>query len=87
VPRGKCAYADFTAAGGSCVASPAFQIACMATQILILRPGFMHINAGAVLPMAARTIKLDPAVIASPAITTTVGLLIYLNPARGILNL
>lgn len=88
--------------------------ACMVAQILLLRPGFMHINAdtvlsfastvglalltqitastliGAVLPMGARAIKLDPAVIASPAITTIVdatGLLIYLNLARGILNL
>ncbi len=45
---------------------------------------------GAVLPMGARALKLDPAVIASPAITTIVdatGLLIYLNLARGILNL
>jgi magnesium transporter len=45
---------------------------------------------GAILPMAARAVKLDPAVIASPAITTIVdatGLLIYLNLARGILGL
>jgi len=45
---------------------------------------------GAILPMAARAVKLDPAVIASPAITTIVdatGLLIYLNFARGILGL
>jgi len=88
--------------------------ACMVAQILLLRPGFMHINAdtvlsfastvglalltqitastliGAILPMAARAAKLDPAVIASPAITTVVdatGLLIYLNLARGILHL
>ncbi len=45
---------------------------------------------GAILPMAARAVRLDPAVIASPAITTIVdatGLLIYLNLARGILGL
>lgn len=45
---------------------------------------------GAILPIGARAIKLDPAVIASPAITTIVdatGLLIYLNLARGILHL
>ncbi len=45
---------------------------------------------GALLPLAARAIKLDPAVIASPAITTIVdatGLLIYLNLARAILPL
>lgn len=45
---------------------------------------------GAILPIGARALKLDPAVIASPAITTIVdatGLLIYLNLARGILNL
>lgn len=45
---------------------------------------------GAIMPIGARALKLDPAVIASPAITTLVdatGLLIYLNFARGILNL
>ncbi len=45
---------------------------------------------GAVLPICARAAKLDPAVIASPAITTIVdatGLLIYLNLARVILHL
>lgn len=45
---------------------------------------------GAVLPIGARALKLDPAVIASPAITTIVdatGLLIYLNLARSILHL
>lgn len=45
---------------------------------------------GALLPLAARAIRLDPAVIASPAITTIVdatGLLIYLNLARHILPL
>jgi magnesium transporter len=45
---------------------------------------------GAVLPIGARALKLDPAVIASPAITTVVdatGLLIYLNLARKILHL
>lgn len=43
---------------------------------------------GATLPLAARALKLDPAVIAAPAITTIVdatGLLIYLNLARAIL--
>jgi magnesium transporter len=45
---------------------------------------------GAVMPIGARALKLDPAVIASPAITTIVdatGLLIYLNLAKGILDL
>ena len=45
---------------------------------------------GALLPLGARAVKLDPAVIASPAITTIVdatGLLIYLNLARTILPL
>lgn len=45
---------------------------------------------GAILPIGARAARLDPAVIASPAITTIVdatGLLIYLNFARGILHL
>ena len=45
---------------------------------------------GALLPLGARAIRLDPAVIASPAITTIVdatGLLIYLNLARTILPL
>ncbi len=45
---------------------------------------------GAVLPVAAKAARLDPAVIASPAITTIVdatGLLIYLNLARLILHL
>ncbi len=45
---------------------------------------------GAILPIGARALKLDPAVIASPAITTIVdatGLLIYLNLARAILHL
>lgn len=43
---------------------------------------------GAALPIAARALKLDPAVIASPAITSIVdatGLLIYFNLARIIL--
>ena len=45
---------------------------------------------GAILPITARAVKLDPAVIASPAITTIVdatGLLIYLTLARHILHL
>lgn len=45
---------------------------------------------GALLPLGARAVRLDPAVIASPAITTIVdatGLLIYLNLARTILPL
>jgi magnesium transporter len=45
---------------------------------------------GAILPMGAKALRLDPAVIASPAITTIVdatGLLIYLNLARSILGL
>ena len=45
---------------------------------------------GAILPIGARALKLDPAVIASPAITTIIdatGLMIYLNLARGILHL
>ena len=45
---------------------------------------------GALLPLAARAARLDPAVIASPAITTIVdatGLLIYLNLAKAILPL
>ncbi|RYD26637.1 MAG: magnesium transporter, partial [Verrucomicrobiaceae bacterium] len=43
---------------------------------------------GAILPLGARAVRLDPAVIAAPAITTIVdatGLLIYLNLARAIL--
>lgn len=45
---------------------------------------------GAALPMIARSIKLDPAVVASPAITTIVdvlGLLIYFSIATSILGL
>ena len=45
---------------------------------------------GAALPMLARSIKLDPAVVASPAITTIVdvlGLLIYFSIAASILGL
>lgn len=45
---------------------------------------------GAILPIGARALKLDPAVIASPAITTIVdatGLMIYLNLAKSILHL
>jgi magnesium transporter len=45
---------------------------------------------GAVLPMGARAIKLDPAVIAAPAITTIVdvsGTLIYFSTARLFLGL
>jgi magnesium transporter len=40
---------------------------------------------GAILPMAAAALKLDPAVVASPALTTVVditGLLIYFATAR-----
>ncbi len=45
---------------------------------------------GAVLPMTARALRLDPAVVASPAITTFVdvsGLLIYFTLAKAILGL
>lgn len=44
---------------------------------------------GALLPIGARLIRLDPAVVASPAITTIVdatGLMIYLNLARVFLD-
>ncbi|YCM44937.1 magnesium transporter [Verrucomicrobiaceae bacterium 227] len=45
---------------------------------------------GALLPIGARAIKLDPAVIAAPAITTAVdvsGMVIYFTVARSILGL
>ena len=45
---------------------------------------------GAALPMLARASKLDPAVVASPAITTIVdvlGLLIYFSIATAMLGL
>jgi magnesium transporter len=45
---------------------------------------------GALLPIGARSIKLDPAVIAAPAITTIVdvsGMVIYFTAARSILSL
>ncbi|BDS08787.1 magnesium transporter MgtE [Oceaniferula spumae] len=45
---------------------------------------------GALLPIGARAIKLDPAVVAAPAITTLVdisGMLIYFTAARAILNI
>ena len=45
---------------------------------------------GAALPMLARAIRLDPAVVASPAITTIVdvlGLLIYFSIATSMLGL
>ncbi len=45
---------------------------------------------GAVLPLSAARLKLDPALIASPALTTVVditGLLIYFNIASYLLNL
>lgn len=45
---------------------------------------------GALLPIGARAIKMDPAVIAAPAITTMVdvtGMVIYFTVARGILGL
>jgi magnesium transporter len=45
---------------------------------------------GAVLPMTARALRLDPAVVASPAITTFVdvsGLLIYFTLAKMILGI
>lgn len=45
---------------------------------------------GALLPIGARAIKLDPAVVAAPAITTLVdisGMLIYFTSARAILNI
>ena len=45
---------------------------------------------GAMLPIGARSIKLDPAVIAAPAITTAVdvsGMVIYFTVAHSILNL
>jgi len=45
---------------------------------------------GAILPIGARAIKLDPAVVAAPAITTLVdifGMVIYFSAARAILGL
>lgn len=45
---------------------------------------------GALLPIGARAIKLDPAVVAAPAITTLVdisGMVIYFTAARAILRL
>lgn len=45
---------------------------------------------GALLPIGARAIKLDPAVVAAPAITTLVdifGMVIYFSAARAILGL
>ena len=45
---------------------------------------------GALLPMGARAIKLDPAVVAAPAITTLVdifGMIIYFTAAQSILHL
>jgi magnesium transporter len=45
---------------------------------------------GAALPILARAVKLDPAVVASPAITTVVdiiGLLIYFGLAKVLLGL
>ncbi len=45
---------------------------------------------GAVLPLIAARLKLDPAVVASPALTTIVditGLVIYFTAARMILGL
>ena len=45
---------------------------------------------GALLPIGAKSIKLDPAVIAAPAITTIVdasGMVIYFTVARALLGL
>ena len=45
---------------------------------------------GALLPIGARAIKLDPAVVAAPAITTLVdisGMIIYFTAAQAILNI
>ena len=45
---------------------------------------------GALLPLGARAIKLDPAVVAAPAITTLVdisGMIIYFTAARALLHL
>ena len=45
---------------------------------------------GALLPLGARAIRLDPAVIAAPAVTTVVdvsGMLIYLVVATSMLGL
>ena len=45
---------------------------------------------GALLPIGARAIKMDPAIIAAPAITTVVdvtGMVIYFTVARSILGL
>ena len=44
---------------------------------------------GAILPLLARLVKLDPAAVAAPVITTTVdviGLVIYFNLARALLG-
>jgi magnesium transporter len=45
---------------------------------------------GALLPLGARAIKLDPAVIAAPAVTTVVdvtGMVIYFTIAKAVLGL
>jgi magnesium transporter len=45
---------------------------------------------GAILPLAAVSVRIDPAVVASPLLASMVdifGLLIYFNVARLVLNL
>lgn len=61
-------------------------VVALALTIQIVSSTFI----GSVLPMLAKAARLDPAVVASPALTTCVdvsGLLIYFNMARLILNI
>ena len=61
-------------------------VVCIALFVTVLIAKLV----GAVLPLAAKALKLDPAVMASPFITTivdAVSLLIYFIVAKGLLNI
>jgi len=71
---------------------PGFDLPTIAA-VIALALGVQVVTAtliGALLPLGATALKLDPAVVASPALTTLVditGLLIYFTTARLLLNL
>ncbi len=78
--------------GGASTAPPGFSLGWIATTISVAL-GLQVITAtliGAMLPIIAARLKLDPAVVASPALTTIVditGLLLYFGTAKVMLGL
>ncbi len=89
---GIIAFARVVLFGGGSTIPPGFNIGLIGVAIAIAL-SLQVITAtliGAVLPIIASSLKLDPAVVASPALTTIVditGLLIYFQTAKMVLGI